>query len=253
MMKKTEKKRRNKKSIIREDAGGRLIQVIILGAGMHAKVVADVVTQAGYCVRSFLDDNKELHGTRLMGIPILGSTELLGELHLDPNLSAVVGIGDNFIREKFYRKLVEFDFPIITPVHPRAVVDSRALLGQGTVVMPQVAINVDTIIGVNCIVNTSCSIDHDCHIGAHVHIAPGTVLGGAVEIGDFTLVGLGSKILPEIKIGKRCVIGAGSVVIEDVPDNTIVAGVPARIIRSIPEGERPPGPGIKGKINIRYM
>lgn len=246
-------KKKNKKSITHEEVIDNPIQVIIVGAGMHAKVVADVVIQSGYHVRTFLDDNKNLHGKMLMGIPILGSIDLLGDLHLDPNLGAVVGIGDNFIREAFYRKLVEFDFPIITAVHSSASVHNGVYLGQGTVVMPQVAVNVDARVGINCILNTSCSIDHDCWIGDHVHIAPGAILGGTVRVGDFSLVGLGANILPEIKIGRSSVVGAGSVVVEDVPDNTVVAGSPAHIIRIIPQGERPPGPGIKGKFSIRYM
>ncbi|MCL5037667.1 MAG: acetyltransferase [Chloroflexi bacterium] len=245
--------KKNKKSIIREDNSDGPIQVVVLGAGMHAKVVADVVMLAGYKVRTFLDDNEELHGKQLLGIPILGSIKLLGDLHLDPNLGAIVGIGDNFAREQFYRKLIEFDFPIISAVHPSAFVNHRVYLGQGAVVMAQVAVNVGTRIGENCILNTSCSIDHDCFIGDHVHIAPGAVLGGSVHVDDFALVGLGSSILPEIKIGKRSVVGAGSVVVEDVADNTVVAGAPARVVRTLGRDERPPGPGVKGKLFIRYM
>jgi acetyltransferase-like isoleucine patch superfamily enzyme len=78
--------------------------------------------------------------------------------------------------------------------------------------------------------NTGCTIDHHNVIGCHVHIAPGVHLGGDVEIGDCSLIGIGASVKPGMRIGKSVTVGAGSVIIHDIPDHQTVAGVPARPI-----------------------
>lgn len=53
---------------------------------------------------------------------------------------------------------------------------------------------------------------------------------GKIKIGNYTFVGEGAMIMPGVTIGDDCIIGAGSVVTKSVPDNTIVAGNPIRVI-----------------------
>jgi acetyltransferase EpsM len=98
-------------------------------------------------------------------------------------------------------------------------------------ILEGVVINTGTSIGKHCIINTSSSLDHHNKISDFVHIAPGTHTGGNVEIDEGAFLGIGTSVIPGIKIGKWSIIGAGSVVIEDVPDYATVVGVPGRVIK----------------------
>ena len=103
--------------------------------------------------------------------------------------------------------------------------------------MANATVNVDAHVGDNAILNTACSIDHDCVIGAHAHVAPGVTLAGGVTVGEGTLVGIGAIAIPGMAIGADSIIGAGAVVTADVPDRSVVAGVPARVIRHLEGAE----------------
>ena len=96
--------------------------------------------------------------------------------------------------------------------------------------MPGVVINTGSSIGIGTILNTSCIVDHDCNIGDFVHIAPNSALAGDVSVRDMALVGIGSSIVQGKTIGTNSVVGAGSVVITNIPDDVVVCGVPAKVL-----------------------
>jgi len=85
-------------------------------------------------------------------------------------------------------------------------------------------------------------INSQVKAGRNLWVKPGVVIGqtetGYPTIGDDVEVGVGAKVLGKIKVGSNVIIGAQSVVTRDVPDNTVVAGVPARVLRSRCPGER---------------
>jgi len=208
------------------------IPVIIYGAGGHGKVTFQVLTAAGYQVSGFLDDRETLWGKKILGVKVLGGKELILKL---PKQSAIIALGDNQIRKAIFQQFLDAGFTLITAIHPSAVVHETVKIGAGTLVLPGVVINVDSKIGVNCIINTLAGVDHDCRIANHTHIAPHCALGGGVTVGEQTLVGIGSTVLPGKNIGNFVVAGAGAVVTRDVPDYATVVGVPAKIIKQVEE------------------
>jgi UDP-perosamine 4-acetyltransferase len=96
--------------------------------------------------------------------------------------------------------------------------------------MAGVVINAESVIADLVIVNTGATIDHDCVIGLAAHIAPQSGLAGNVTVGSETFIGIGTKVIPGVCIGEHVMIGAGGVVISDLPDGVTAVGVPVRIV-----------------------
>jgi sugar O-acyltransferase (sialic acid O-acetyltransferase NeuD family) len=123
----------------------------------------------------------------------------------------------------------------LTPLvatHRTAFVANDAQVGAGSQVLAHAAVGVEAVLGRACIVNTGATVDHECRLGDGVHIAPGAHLAGCVEVGAFTMIGTGAVVLPRVTIGENALVGAGTVVVDPVPPNTVVAGNPARVVRS---------------------
>lgn len=198
-------------------------KMYLFGASGHAKVIVDILRKKSIKVEGFFDD--DLSKIELEGIPVIGITED----HTGEQNPCLISIGNNNIRKAVVERLCTAIYA--TALHPNAVISNPELIGQGTVVMAGVVINPSTRIGAHCIINTSASIDHDCLIDNFVHIAPNATLCGGIEIGEGTLVGSGTTIIPNTKVGKWAVIGAGTVVITDVPDYAVVVGNPGKVIK----------------------
>ena len=197
--------------------------VIIIGAGGHARVVSEIVELAGDRVLGFIDDRApEL----FPGMNMLGTTAEIGAF--SEIASFVIAIGDNYMRRKIdgLHKLRWY-----SAIHPTVVISKSAEIGEGTVIMANAVINSSAKIGRHCIINTASVVEHDCVLGNCVHIAPKAALGGAVKVGDCTQVGLGANLINNVSICGGCVIGAGAAVVGDISEKGIYAGVPAQKIK----------------------
>jgi sugar O-acyltransferase (sialic acid O-acetyltransferase NeuD family) len=203
--------------------------IVIAGAGGHGKVVCDALLSQGLEVQGFIDTDPKKGKSIVMGFPILGDIDVL----TDRETAIALGIGDNASREKVFHRAKALGFRFVNVIHPSAVIGRGCRLGEGVVIFANVVINPDTQIDDDVILNTACSVDHDCYIGAHAHIAPGARLAGNVKVGEGALIGVGASVIPGIHIGARSVVGAGSVIIRDIPDYCVAVGNPARVIKSL--------------------
>ena len=206
-------------------------KLAIWGASGHALVVADIVRLQGvYELIGFIDDvNPEKHGMPLQGVTVLGGREILDQL-LDMGITNIIlGFGDCKARLRLSDFVLNKGFTLATVIHPQSVIASDVSIGQGTVIVAGSVINPGSEIGNNVIINTCSSIDHNCIVSDGVHIAPGVHIGGEVYIGQGSFVGIGTSIKDHIRIGENTLIGAGSVVICDIPSNVVAYGNPARI------------------------
>ncbi len=178
----------------------------------------------------FLDDNKNLK--EVNGYKVLGG--LRDYIFYKAEFEcAFVAIGNNKFRAELIDDLLKNGLTIPTLIHPFTSISNNTLIDIGTVVMAGVVINSNTIIGRGCIINTSSSIDHDCILKDGVHISPGVHIGGFVTIDNCSWVCIGSSIVNKILIGKNAIVAAGATVTKNVPDNVMIAGVPAIIKSSL--------------------
>lgn len=196
-------------------------KIIILGAGGHAKVIAEAIIKSGNRVIGFLDDEK-LEDTEIyLGIKVLGK---INDCINYKNYRFIIGIGNNKVRKEISNK---YNLNWCTVIHPSAIVASDVKIGLGTVIMPGVVINPGTIIGNHCIINTSSSIDHDNIIEDFVHISPGCHLAGTVKVKENTWLCIGTIVKNNITITSNSVVGAGAIVIKDIVESGTYVGIPA--------------------------
>lgn len=134
-----------------------------------------------------------------------------------------VAIGENRKRLDLFNRLREqYAMPVI--VHPRAVISEHAEIGPGTAVLANAVVNIDAVVGNCCIINTGAVVEHDCVLGDGVHISPNATLAGGVRVGEAAWVGMGACVLQGRTLGANCIVGASSVILRDVCDNTTVRG-----------------------------
>jgi sugar O-acyltransferase (sialic acid O-acetyltransferase NeuD family) len=203
--------------------------LLIVGAGGHGKVVADIANQMSKWKKIlFLDDEFEKIK--------YGNTHVIGKLEDAYKYKEAhdffIAIGNNHVREKVSNELLKQGCKLATIIHPKSIIGSEVKIGVGTVVMPGVVINNNCNIGIGCIINTSSSIDHDCIIDDYVHISPGVRCGGSVRVGKSTWLGIGSIVINNVFIINDCIIGAAGLVIHDVNVSGTYVGIPIKRLHS---------------------
>lgn len=202
-------------------------RLLIIGAGGHGKVVAEIALKMNkWNEVAFLDDNNDLK--EVNKLPIIGNLSDCSKFK-DRYKYAFVAIGNNGLRLKLINKIASIGFEIPTLIHPFTAIGHNCQIAKGTAVMAGTVINTNTTIGRGCIVNTSVSIDHDCILEDGVHISPGVHIGGTVNVGRLSWVCIGANIANNTIIGSNTIVASGASVVMNIPDNVMVAGVPALI------------------------
>ncbi|MCJ7466112.1 MAG: acetyltransferase [Maribacter sp.] len=215
-------------------------KIIIFGASGHGSVVLDCIqNEAKYKVIGFVDSFKK-KGTKLNGYEVLGSELDLPYL-LDKYsvIGGLVAIGDNWLRRSIVERIQKIapDFRFITAIHPYSTIGLDVEIGDGTVIMPGVIINANTVIGNHCILNTNASLDHDGFMYNFTSLAPRVCIGGNLILGECSAICLGANIIENITVGKHTVVGAGSLVVGNIGNNVLAYGAPAKKIRNRVPGE----------------
>lgn len=208
------------------------MNVVIVGAGGHGKVVCDLLRAAGeHQVVGFLDADPALAGSTVAGLPVLGSIHLTEKLLRDGVRGAVVAIGESRVRRQYADRLSGLGMELPAVIHPSAHVSSTAVLGANVVVAAHAVVSTDARIADCAIVNTAAVVEHECEIGQGAHIGPAAALAGRVRVEAGAFVGLGAKVIQCRVVGQGAIVGAGAVVLEDVEPFCTVVGAPARVVK----------------------
>ncbi|MCZ7384099.1 MAG: acetyltransferase [Candidatus Methanoperedens sp.] len=205
------------------------MKAMIYGSGEHGRIVMDILQHAGIETIGFLDDNIKSHGTIVNEVPVLGGFEIVKKgMH---DVQFIVALGDNAIRAQKYSELEKAGKILLNAIHPGAIISKHVTIGKGVVIAPNSVINTGAVIGNNVIINTGAIIEHDNIIEDNSHVAPGVCMAGGVRVKNGATVGIGAIVLDDLTIGRNATIGAGAVVTKDVPDNAVIVGIPAKVIK----------------------
>ncbi|MGH6893413.1 MAG: NeuD/PglB/VioB family sugar acetyltransferase [Dongiaceae bacterium] len=211
--------------------------VLILGAGRQGRNVAHVLRDAGRPVMGFLDDTKA-RGARVDGVEVLGGFDRAYDAALLRAAALLVAIGKPATRQRLTEELAARGARLASAIHPSATMSAYAQLGPGLFVGAFVRLAPGVRIGVGCLIEASCSIGCDCELAPFATLAPHCSLTAGSRIGAGSFVGTHGSV-GGVSVGNACIVGAGSVVVRDLPDGVRAFGAPAKIVGPA-DWSRPP-------------
>lgn len=206
--------------------------IVIIGAGGFGREVAWLIEDINkenkeWNFLGFVDDNEEIQGKEINGYKVVGNIEWLK----NQELYVVNAIGDPIIKKKVMERLQgsKNKYPVL--IHPSVIYSDKVTFGEGSIICAGNIITVNIEIGKHVIINLDCTIGHDAKIGDYSTILPSVNVSGNVDIEECVSVGTGSAIIQGIKIGNNTIVGAGAVVVKDLPANCTAVGSPAKPIK----------------------
>lgn len=201
----------------------------LIGAGGHGKVVAEALAVHTRSPLRYLDRDPGRVGSPFLDGRVEPEQAVLASL--EAGAEFFVAIGDPGARRDTTRRWLARGHHLVRVLHSTSFASPSAEVGDGSCLLAGAILQAGARIGRGVIVNTAASVDHDCRVADYAHLAPGVRLAGCVEIGEGTWVGIGAIAREGISIGARTLVGAGSVIVEDIPDAVVAFGNPCRVVR----------------------
>lgn len=207
--------------------------IYIFGAGGFGREVAWLVERINkikpiWNLKGFIDDDESLWGALEDDYKVLGGSEYLKEVK---NPWVVCAVGASKTRKAIIEKIQSF-VKFATLIDPDAKISDRVEIGEGSIICAGNIITVDIAIGKHNIINLDCTIGHDAVLADYVTLYPSANISGCTDIGECCELGTGIQIIQGKKIGACSIVGAGAVVIRDIPENCTAVGNPAKPIKS---------------------
>lgn len=206
--------------------------LVIIGAGGFGREVAWLIEDINkekkeWNLLGFVDDNESLKGVNINGYEVIGSIDWLKK----QELYVVNAIGDPIIKKKVIERLAGSNnkYPVL--IHPTVICSDKVAIGEGSIICAGNIITVNIEIGKHVIINLDCTIGHDAKLGDYTTVLPSVNVSGFVETGECANIGTGTAIIQGVKVGENTIVGAGSVVVRDLPANCTAIGVPAKPIK----------------------
>lgn len=209
------------------------MKAIIAGAGTYGSVYHHYIKEQGrYDVVAFVDDDAEKIGQNIHGLPVLCSLRNYSVLK-DHRIEAVFcPIGDNGVRGKYLNECRDNGFQTPCFVHDSVIMPSSTQIGQGVYILPGTIIMPFVEINDFVMISMGVKVAHHTVLKEAAFLSTGVNLGAGIIFGTHSFAGIGSTITTGIsRVGDYATIGAGTVIIRDVPDNAVMAGNPGSLLR----------------------
>lgn len=213
--------------------------IVILGGSGIGMIAASIIERKkGYKVLGFLNDVLEKGSLigKFKSFKVLGNTEDISRYLEDENIYIFVAYVGLQNEKNTYKKIENLNIPLskfIDIIDDTAIIpDGFCKIGKGVMFSPLTQLSPDTIISDNCILLPNSFVGHNSFLDRFAHIATNSVIGANVHVGKGVHIGSNATIREKVKIGDFSLIGAGAVVLNDVPANSIVVGNPARVLKT---------------------
>lgn len=209
--------------------------LIIIGASGFGREVAWLLERINakeptWNLIGFIDDDNKIQGSIINGYKVLGNTESIANYG---DTFFVCAVGASKTREKIITKIKSFksDIKFATLIDPTVELSKLVKIGEGSIICSHTILTVNIEIGKHVIINLDCTIGHDAVLKDFVTLYPSVNVSGATVIGHGCELGTGMQIIQGKAIGDYSIVGAGAVVIKDIPDNCTAVGSPAKPIK----------------------
>ncbi len=209
-------------------------EIILIGGGGHCKSVIDVIFSTNEFKIAGIVDVKEKIGTKILGVPVIGSDDdLINIVKSYKYFHVSIGhILSNSSRIRVFKLIEDLggSFPVIRAYD--AYISSFANIKSGTFIGHKVVVNAGVKIGINCIINTNAIIEHDSIIGDHCHISTMATVNADCKIGESSFLSSHVVINRGIYLARESRVFSGSVVTKSFEkQGAALKGIPAKIIQ----------------------
>lgn len=209
--------------------------LIIIGASGFGREVAWLVERINaicptWNIVGFIDDNESLWSTLIGGYKVLGGCERVTE-HNDAYY--VCAVGASKIRKKIITKIEEIlpSIKFATVIDSSVLISNRVKIGEGTIICAGNIITVDIEIGNHVIINLDCTVGHDAILSDYVTLYPSVNVSGNTNLAECVELGTGCQIIQGKTVGIETIVGAGAVIVKDLPAFCTAVGSPAKPIK----------------------
>lgn len=212
-------------------------RVLIYGTGQIGNMVASILElDPGVKIAGFVDDDEAKWGSKFLGYQVLGGFDILQR----PSLynAITVALGRVEPRREVAQRIQALGIPQHSAVHPSALISRDCTVGEGCIIGAGVNLYVNPVIGNTVFVGPSVVVSHDSVVGDYSLLSVGSIIGARVDIDTGAFIGAGATIMPpgwgvdsRLRVGADAIVGVGAVVIRSVEERTVVAGVPAKLLR----------------------
>lgn len=208
-------------------------EIYIIGAGTYGEAMCELADILGYVVKGFYDDDKQKINRGIMGVEVIGKTSELDYKRI-AGKQFIVAIGDNNIRLEVMNNINSLGGETPTLIHPTAIISPSAKIGKGVYIQANAYIWTKVEINDFCIISPNVVIAHHSTIGKACLLSTLSAVGASINVNDKVFLGMGSTIVTGVDtVGQNTIIGAGAVVLKDVDENSVYAGVPAKKIKEL--------------------
>lgn len=209
--------------------------LIIVGASGFGREVAWVVERINaklptWNLIGFIDDAEDIQGKDINGYKVLGKTADVGKYKA---AYFVVAVGASKVREKIVGNLKSANPNIKfgTIIDPTVEISDLVTIGEGTIICAHSIITVNISIGSHTIINLDCTVGHDAVLQDFVTLYPSVNISGLTDIGHAAELGTGVQIIQGKTVGDYGIVGAGAVIVKDIPERCTAVGSPAKPIK----------------------